>query len=58
MSRCNWLINFNFRNALTISIANILTSIFAGFVIFAYMGYLSYMTGQDVENVVSEGKYL
>jgi hypothetical protein len=40
-----------------VSLANVLTSIFAGFVIFAYLGYLSYITGQDVDNVVSEGKY-
>src|SRR5262249_52001646 len=57
MNGCNWLIGFDFRNTLTISIANVLTSVFAGFVIFAYMGYLSYMTGQSVEEVVSEGKY-
>ncbi|CAF1181269.1 unnamed protein product [Adineta steineri] len=42
-------------NTITVCLANILTSIFAGFVIFAYLGYLSYITGQDVENVVSEG---
>ncbi|CAF1058426.1 unnamed protein product [Rotaria sordida] len=42
-------------NALVISITNVLTSIFAGFVIFAYLGYLSYMTGQEVQDVVSEG---
>jgi SNF family Na+-dependent transporter len=33
-----------------------LTSIFAGFVIFAYLGYLAYITGQNVQDVVSEGK--
>ncbi|CAF2350407.1 unnamed protein product [Rotaria sp. Silwood2] len=42
-------------NALVISITNVLTSIFAGFVIFAYLGYLSYVTGQEVKDVVSEG---
>ncbi|CAF1020392.1 unnamed protein product [Rotaria sp. Silwood1] len=42
-------------NTLVISITNVLTSIFAGFVIFAYLGYLSYMTGQEVKDVVSEG---
>ena len=44
-----------FSNTLVITIANVLTSIFAGFVIFAYLGYLSYITGQDVADVVSEG---
>ncbi|CAM4866858.1 unnamed protein product [Rotaria socialis] len=42
-------------NTLIISISNVLTSIFAGFVIFAYLGYLSYITGQEVKDVVSEG---
>ena len=45
-----------FRYTLVITISNVLTSIFAGFVIFAYMGYLAYITGQQVQNVVSEGK--
>jgi hypothetical protein len=40
-----------------ITITNVLTSIFAGFVIFAYLGYLSYITGQEVRDVVSEGGY-
>lgn len=48
--------SFLFRNTLIVSIANVLTSIFAGFVIFAYLGYLSYITGQEVADVVSEGK--
>ncbi|CAF1078151.1 unnamed protein product, partial [Didymodactylos carnosus] len=42
-------------NTLIITLANVATSIFAGFVIFAYLGYLAYMTGQNVTNVVSEG---
>ena len=45
----------SFSNTLVVTIANVLTSIFAGFVIFAYLGYLSYITGQGVEDVVSEG---
>jgi hypothetical protein len=45
-----------FRNTFLISLANVLTSIFAGFVIFAYLGYLAYITGQGVEDVVSQGK--
>jgi solute carrier family 6 amino acid transporter-like protein 5/7/9/14 len=49
---------FAFRYTLVITISNVLTSIFAGFVIFAYLGYLAYITGQQVQNVVSEGKEL
>ena len=52
----DWKFAFSFRNTLIISLANALTSIFAGFVIFAYLGYLSYITGQNVSDVVSEGK--
>jgi len=44
------------RNTFIITSANVLTSIFAGFVIFAYLGYLAYITGQDVSDVVSEGE--
>jgi solute carrier family 6 amino acid transporter-like protein 5/7/9/14 len=47
---------FYFRYTLVITISNVLTSIFAGFVIFAYLGYLAYITGQNVQDVVSEGK--
>jgi len=57
MTVINKLFFFVFRATLVVSIANVLTSIFAGFVIFAYLGYLSYITGQNVEDVVSEGKY-
>ena len=37
---------------------NCLTSFFAGFVIFAYMGYLSKVTGQDIGNIVQAGQGL
>ncbi|CAF3969028.1 unnamed protein product [Rotaria sp. Silwood1] len=42
-------------NTLVVSIANVITSIFAGFVMFAYLGYLAHITGQNVKDVVSEG---
>ena len=38
-----------------ISIANALTSVFAGFVVFAYMGNLAYETKQDINNVIQQG---
>ena len=38
--------------------ANCLTSFFAGFVIFAYMGYLSHITGQDIDNIIEAGQGL
>jgi hypothetical protein len=52
------IVDIVFRNTFVITIANVLTSIFAGFVIFAYLGYLSYITGQNVDDVVSEGRNL
>ncbi|CAF2863391.1 unnamed protein product, partial [Rotaria sp. Silwood2] len=42
-------------NTLLVSIANVITSIFAGFVMFAYLGYLAHITGQNVQDVVSQG---
>ena len=39
-----------------IPLLNCLTSFFAGFVIFSYMGYLSFITGQDIQNIVQAGK--
>lgn len=41
-----------------IPVCNCLTSFFAGFVIFSYMGYLSYITGQDIDNIVQAGYQL
>ncbi|CAF4344432.1 unnamed protein product, partial [Rotaria sordida] len=42
-------------NTLLVSVANVITSIFAGFVMFAYLGYLAHITGQNITDVVSEG---
>ena len=46
------------RDAISIPLANCLTSFFAGFVIFAYMGYLSNITGQDIEKIIEAGQGL
>lgn len=46
------------RDAIIIPVANCVTSFFAGFVIFAYMGYLSENTGQDIGDVVQAGQGL
>jgi len=35
-----------------------LTAIFAGFVVFAYIGYLAHVTQQEVSQVVSSGSGL
>ena len=43
------------RDAITVSLGNCGTSIFAGFVVFSYIGYLSHITGQDIDKVVQAG---
>ena len=50
--------NFSFRDALVVSLANCLTSVFAGFVIFSYLGHLSFQTGLDMEDVADSGPTL
>ena len=42
--------------AIAIPLINCLTSFFAGFVVFAYMGYLSEITGQNIDNIIEAGK--
>lgn len=46
------------RDALVITMSNSLTAIFAGFVVFSYIGYLSKLTEQPVQDVVSSGNGL
>ena len=47
-----------FTNVLFVPIGNCLTSIFAGFVIFTYIGILADMVGLDVDSVTESGKSL
>lgn len=47
---------FPYRDTLTISIINSLTSILAGFVIFSAFGYMSYLQGIPVSNLAVDGK--
>lgn len=47
-----------FRDALTVSLINCGTSIFAGFVIFAVLGHMAHETGVDVSDVAKKGKSL
>jgi SNF family Na+-dependent transporter len=46
------------RDAIAVSIGNCATSIYAGFVVFAYIGHLSVTTGQDIDKVVQAGQGL
>lgn len=44
-----------FKDTFIITISNSLTAIFAGFVVFGFIGYISFITHQPVQNVVSSG---
>ena len=46
----------HFRDSLIVSIGNCLTSVFAGFVIFSFLGYLAAEEGKSVDDVVDSGK--
>jgi solute carrier family 6 amino acid transporter-like protein 5/7/9/14 len=46
------------RDTFIVTISNALTAIFAGFVVFSYIGYLAELTHQDVKDVVSTGSGL
>ncbi|KAK3766032.1 hypothetical protein RRG08_002273 [Elysia crispata] len=44
-----------FRDALLVSFGNCMTSLFAGFVIFSYLGFLANEQGQAIKDVVDDG---
>lgn len=44
------------RDTLIVAFGNIGTSLFAGFVIFAIIGYLAKELNMDIEDVVEQGK--
>ena len=48
----------NFRDALIISMADALTSIFSGFVVFLILGYMAEIQGKDITDpsVATDGK--
>ena len=47
-----------FRDTLIVGIVNAGTSIFAGFVIFSFLGYLSYELEESIEKVAQSGKHM
>ncbi|KAF6027558.1 hypothetical protein EB796_014139 [Bugula neritina] len=55
LSSYNKFHNDCIRDALIVSFGNCLTSFFAGFVIFSYLGFLATEANQPVESVVSSG---
>ena len=52
---CNCL-SWLCRDVLIVAVLNCATSIFAGFVIFSVIGFMSVSTGVPVEKVVTSGK--
>ena len=46
------------RDAILVAFVNCGTSVFAGFVVFSYLGYMADQTGQKVEEVVKSGPAL
>ena len=45
-----------YRDALIVPIINCGTSVFAGLVVFAIIGFMAKETGRPIEEVVSQGK--
>lgn len=58
LSSYNRFNNDQFRDALIVSFGNCLTSLFAGFVIFSYIGFLAKDMGVDIGDVASGGTSL
>lgn len=58
METHNELNNNELRDAIIVSLSNCLTSVFAGFVVFSYIGYLAYNSGQEIDQVVQPGEGL
>ncbi|RNA14740.1 sodium- and chloride-dependent glycine transporter 1-like [Brachionus plicatilis] len=46
------------RDAIFVTVSNCITSIFAGFVVFAFIGYLSFKTGREINDVIQAGQGL
>lgn len=44
-----------YRDCLVTSAVNSFTSFFSGFVIFTYLGYMSWLRGKDIEHVAEQG---
>lgn len=55
LSSFNNFKNNTFRDGIIIAICNSLTSIFAGFVVFAILGFLAEETNSEIDDVVNDG---
>ena len=52
----NHVTHVRFRDTLIVTLGNCLTSIFAGFVIFSFIGFMAGEMDTEVENVVDKGQ--
>ena len=52
----NHVTRVRFRDTLVVTLVNCLTSIFAGFVIFSFIGFMAGEMNTEVENVVDKGQ--
>jgi solute carrier family 6 amino acid transporter-like protein 5/7/9/14 len=55
LSSYNKFTNNTFRDSMLIALFNSLTSIYAGFVVFSIVGFLSFQTQKDIKDVVTDG---
>ncbi|XP_067009257.2 sodium- and chloride-dependent GABA transporter 2 [Anabrus simplex] len=55
LSSYNRFTNNCHRDALFVSVANMLTAIFAGFAVFSILGFMAHELGMEVEDVVDSG---
>ena len=55
LSSYNKFTNNTLRDAFIIGICNSLTSLYAGFVVFAILGFLAHHTGSSFDSVVNDG---
>jgi len=55
LSSYNQFNNNILRDTMVVVLANSATSIFAGFTIFSFLGYMAYVLGVDVDDVASDG---
>ncbi len=58
LSSYNKFDNNILRDSIFVSISSSLTGVYAGFVVFAFIGYLSHTTGQSIDKIIQAGQGL